>query len=82
MRSCRPCAESRVEVQAEARIEFEAIALHLQHVDLVVAVEVDLPEVVLVQEVIGDDEALVVVGLVDYMGAVARTQGDDAERLG
>ena len=38
------------------------VFVDFDHVDLVVSLEVDLAEVVLVEEVVGDDQPLVVVG--------------------
>src|SRR5712692_4518544 len=52
--------ERHVEVQLEAGIKREGVGCDLNHMDLVIPLEVDLPEVVLVQEVVSDDEARVI----------------------
>jgi hypothetical protein len=52
--------------------------LVLDYVDLMVAFKVDFAEVILVQEVVGNDQALVVVGEHDVVRAGIRAQVDDA----
>ena len=62
MRARRPGPEDRVEVQVEARVNPKMRAIHLDHVDLMVTLEVDLAEPVFVEEVVHHYETLVVVG--------------------
>jgi hypothetical protein len=52
--------------------------LVLDYVDLMVAFKVDFAEVILVQEVVGNDQALVVVGEHDVVRAGIHAQVDDA----
>ena len=47
----------RVEVELETGIKRERVGCHLNHMDLVIALEVDLAEVILVEEVVSHDEA-------------------------
>ena len=49
--------ERRVEVELETGIKRERVGCHLNHMDLVIALEVDLAEVILVEEVVSHDEA-------------------------
>src|SRR2546421_10409191 len=70
----RSGGEGGVEVELEPRIERQAVARHLGHVNLVVAFRVNLSGVVLVEEVVGDDQALFVVGQAQVMRAGAGAQ--------
>lgn len=75
VRSCRVC-ERRIEVELEARIEREAVVGDLDHMDLVIPFEVDLAEVILIEEVIGDHEARVVLGEDDVVRASVQAKVD------
>jgi hypothetical protein len=63
VRPRRPGGERRVEVDdVEVRVDRETVVAHVEDVHLVIALEMDLPEVVLIEEVVGHHEPLVVVG--------------------
>lgn len=66
--------EGRIEVAVEPRVQRERVASHLDDVNLVIALCMNLAETVFVQEVIGDHEAQIIFGQVDVMRA-----GADAE---
>jgi hypothetical protein len=62
MRTRRSCWEGGVEIQVKTRIQLEMIFEDSDYMHLVVAFKVDFAEVILIQEVIRNDQALVVVG--------------------
>src|SRR5260370_20224814 len=70
--------ECRVEVHVKARIQLQVIFEYLDHVNMMVAFKVDLPEVVLIEKVVGDDQSLVVVGEHDHVRAGVHAQVDDS----
>src|SRR4029078_12140759 len=72
-----PRRKRRIEVETEAPIELEMLARDLDDVHTMVPFEVDLSEVVLVEEIVGDDQALVVVGKVDIVWPGIDTEVDD-----
>ena len=73
-RTGRKC---RIEVEVEAPIELEVLARDLDDVYTMIPFEVDLAEVVLVEEIVGDDQAFVVVGKVDIVRPGIDTEVDD-----
>src|SRR5215831_12406569 len=77
MRSGGTSRKGGVEVELKTRIQFQHMAVDLNYVNLVVTFEMDLTEVVLVQEVIGSDQPLVVVSQADVVGPGADAQIDD-----
>ena len=58
----RPCRKRRIEIQIESRIHREPIPGHLQHVNMMIPLEVHFPKVVLIEEVVADHQPLIVVG--------------------
>ena len=73
-------AERGVEVdRRELRVDRETAVRDLEDVDLVVALEVELAEAVLVEEVVRHDEALVVLGEVDVVRTGAEAEIDDVD---
>src|SRR5262249_4251212 len=67
MRPRWSCQECRIEIQVEPRIQRQAVTRHLNHVDLVITLEVNLAEIVFIQEVVGHHQALVVVSQYNVM---------------
>ena len=59
-------------------IEGEVVLEHLDHMHMMVSLEVNLAEVVFIQEVIADDQTLVVVGERDHVRSGVEPQIDDA----
>ncbi len=74
----RSCGKCSVEIHVKARIQLQVIFEHLDHVNVMVAFKVDLPKVVLIEEVIGDDQSLVVVGKHDVVRSSVHAQVDDS----
>src|SRR5712691_5343818 len=78
MRTSRPCGKRCVEVHVKTRVQLQVVFEHLDHVNVMVAFKVDLPEIVLIEEVIGNDQALIVVGEHDIVRASVHAQVDDS----
>jgi len=78
VRPRRSGCERVVEVDVEAAVELQAMLEHLDHAHVVIAFEMDLAEVVLVEEVIADDQALVVVGQLNHVRSCIEAEVDDA----
>src|SRR5262245_66262028 len=76
MRSCR-ALEHRIEVEFVARIECQGIVCDLNHMDLVIPLKVDFAKAVLIEEVIGNNEARVILGEDEVVRASARTKVDN-----
>ena len=70
-----PGGEGRVEIEVEARIQFQVVFVDFDHVHLVIALKVDFAEIVLVQEIVGDDQPLVVVSESDRNRAIEADPG-------
>src|SRR5260370_32067576 len=62
VRPRRSCRERRVEIHVKAWIQFQVIFENVDHVYVVVAFKMKFAEVVLIEEVVGDHQSLVVVG--------------------
>ena len=62
VRPRRACRECGVEIHVEVPVEREAILGDFDHANVMVPLEMNLPEVVLIEEVIAHHQALVVVG--------------------
>jgi len=69
-----PGWEGGVEVEIELGIKDQIILHDVGHMDLVIAFGVDLAEVIFVQEVIADHQALLIFGERDVMWTGARAE--------
>src|SRR5260370_20300198 len=78
MRTSRPCGKRCVEVHIKTRVQLQVVFEHLDHVNVMVAFKVDLREIVVIEEVIGNDQALIVVGEHDIVRASVHAQVDDS----
>ena len=54
VRACGTRREGGVEIEIETGIEFKMIPIDLDYANLVIALEVDLAEVIFIQEVVND----------------------------
>src|SRR5215471_8237679 len=75
---CGRCGEGGIEIENEARIEFQVIFEDLDHANLVIAFKVDLAEIVLDEEVIGDSQPFAVVCESDGLRSGIQPQVDDS----
>ena len=82
VRARRACLEGRVEVQIEPFVFRETVVCDFEDVDFVVALEVNDACVVFIEEVIGHDEAAVVVTQRDDVRTGIRDKADIGYMLG
>ena len=76
------CLEGRVEVQIEPFVFRETVVCDFEDVDFVVALEVNDACAVFIEEVIGHDEAAVVVTQHDVVRTGIRAKADNGNLLG
>src|SRR5262249_44538518 len=76
VRSCRG-TERRIEVECKTRIQRQRIVGDLNHMDLVIPLKLDFAKVILIEEVIGDNEARVILGEDHIVRASVRTKTDN-----
>ena len=67
----------RVEVQIKAGIKRESVRGDLNHVDFMIPLKMNLAEIILVEEVIGHNEARVILREVNAMGPRVDTEADN-----
>src|SRR5215467_2893444 len=77
MRSGGTSRKGGVEVELKTRIQFQHMVVDLSYVNLVVTFEMDLTEAVLVQEIIGSDQPLIVISQSDIVRPSAHAQAND-----
>ena len=76
----RPVANAVLKsITWNAGIDREALLLHVEHVHLVVAVQMDFPDAILVEEVVGHHEPLVVVREMDGVRSRVLPEADDGD---
>src|SRR5262250_2628277 len=76
VRLCR-AFEHCIEVEFEACIERQGIVCDLNHMDFVIPLKVDFAKVVLIEEVIGNHEARVILSEDEVVRASAQTKVDN-----
>ena len=75
------CFEGGVEVQFEARVLGDGVVRDFEDVDFVVAFEVNDALLVLIEEVVRDDEAFVIVAQNDVVGSSIGAEADNGYLL-
>jgi hypothetical protein len=69
--------EIPIEIQVEARIERERIVRKIDYVDLMISFEVNLTEVILIEEIVGDHETRIILGEIQIVRASPDPKIDD-----
>ena len=75
------CSKAVLKSRSKRVSRVRASGVVADHPDLAISIEVDPPEVILVEEVVGHHQSCVVVGQVDVVGAGANAQAHDRELL-
>src|SRR5262245_5396526 len=76
VRACR-VLERRVEVELKTRIERQRIVGDLDHMHFMISFEVDFAKIILVEKVIGDHQALVILSEGDVVRASVHPKVDN-----
>src|SRR5262249_52860744 len=74
----RRALERRIEVEFEAWVECQGIVCDLNHMDLVIPLKVDFAKAILIEEVIGNHEARVILGKDDVVRTGVNTKVDNS----
>src|SRR5262245_9089255 len=74
----RRALERCIEVEFEACVECQGIVCDLNHMDLVIPLKVDFTKAILIEEVIGNHEARVILGEDEVVRPSAHTKVDNS----
>jgi len=74
----RACRKQRVEVEVESPIQFEAVLVHPDDMHLMIALEVNLPEIIFVEEIVDKHQSLVVISESNRVRTGILAQADDS----
>lgn len=81
VRARRAGGERSVEVQLKSRVQVHVVAVQAHDVRSVISLGMDFPERILVEEVVGDDQALFVGGETQVMRSGPLAQIENAQHL-
>ena len=75
MRARRPGRERVIEIHIEAFVQFQMIFVHIDHMHMMIAFQVNFAEVVFIQKVVDDNQPFVIVGERNRVWACIRRPG-------